>query len=960
MRTPKDENGVVLIVVLAILALLCLIGITLVTNTRIERNAAVSVGAAAQARSLADSAFQYVIRDLCNDIADNDTNMVRDAYGEEVWFFYAGGNSYCKGGTISSFTGDTQMNVPGVDFSGAAGLYVQPNVNNPQTFLITTANNGSLVCETVRSGSSSIDLTDVASAGDQFQVFGGYRMYSGDTLEADCTGDGVPDAPWIEVDLGGRHTGRFGVYVRDFAGRLNANMVGNLGDDSAGAGSEVHEDGLGFDSYDLSLERLIRGLAPYTGGTDMRIPAAKCQEYAREIIKDRAGGTAVTGFGLTTEPPTNVAAGGTIDSVTDMGTYLLCEVTWTTAPSSPIPFLGRNGWKLDEGPTHTIVGNTYNTICVKDEGTTPAGNFTITQPAKFDAADSSSHASWSIYGDLDGEEVLKNSPYASDLEKAIVDAGHDGSTVDNDANGTVDDDGADLTGSGNNLDDDGDGTTDDNDEKYFLFEEWDMLRPHLAVWWPQVVGHGNSTQMTGAAPAKININSGSAADIDAALVSAGVADDTAEQLTANILAWLDSDCTPDKYSADGSDYYGVEPHLVINEIFYEEIATANPSSDDGYAVEFYNPFNCTITWSLGDYNFEGASVPAGSVGPGDYYILGNTNFTGTPDGTATFDLDDGGGNFESLELKLKSEDGSTLVTVDQARTISNQYEGDPGADVIPTDGGTSRTIERDDPLEDTWALHASGNTLGSDNTNFGTRTNDYAVSVGNRQFAGLGELSSLIDPAQLSGTDLVYTDDAEQDESLLWVPSDGDDIDPDNFLCVHDTGTADSRWFGRINVNTATKPVLMSLPCMAAFPDDGRMLADSIIQNRPYTDMYDLYHKMTTAANLASADSRDNDGDGTADEADEANGDIDYLDSDTTDNDLDGIVDEPQESLEYFLSRLGNVVTFRSDLFEVIVIAEVVDGNKNITMGKAQLRAIVDRSTADTGTAAEIIFRCWE
>ena len=99
----RDRRGMVLLVILAVLSLLCLIGITLVTTTRIEKEAAAATVGAAQARMVAEAAFATLLRDMVND------STAHDGYGLDNWYSYAsdGTNSMCTGGTVGTYTART-------------------------------------------------------------------------------------------------------------------------------------------------------------------------------------------------------------------------------------------------------------------------------------------------------------------------------------------------------------------------------------------------------------------------------------------------------------------------------------------------------------------------------------------------------------------------------------------------------------------------------------------------------------------------------------------------------------------------------------------------------------------------------------------------------------------------------------------------------------------------------------
>ena len=93
----------------------------------------------------------------------------------------------------------------------------------------------------------------------------------------------------------------------------------------------------------------------------------------------------------------------------------------------------------------------------------------------------------------------------------------------------------------------------------------------------------------------------------------------------------------------------------------------------------------------------------------------------------------------------------------------------------------------------------------------------------------------------------------------------------------------------------------------------------------------------------------------------EYKGDIDYLNGDGVDNDLDGISDEIGEGLQYFFTRIANVITFRSEIFDVIVRGRVTSSGRG-EVASAQLRAVIDRSTSDSGSLSrpKVLSKRWE
>jgi hypothetical protein len=211
------------------------------------------------------------------------------------------------------------------------------------------------------------------------------------------------------------------------------------------------------------------------------------------------------------------------------------------------------------------------------------------------------------------------------------------------------------------------------------------------------------------------------------------------------------------------------------------------------------------------------------------------------------------------------------------------------------------------------------------------------IGVKNRQFATLGELTSLIEPACLDGAskNYTFTDDAAEGFLKIYKVSrdgtaisdefegsddDGDGMkdeddegdiyfdiadlisDPDaenwkrifSYLTVLDVDKNDARWHGRVNMNTGTRAMIMALAGMQEFPDKGRRLADAIVRGRTpvsekqrhgYRDIVDLFAIANkwggTDIPRASCDGYDNDADGEVDANEGYEGNVDSASSDT-------------------------------------------------------------------------------
>ncbi len=582
----------------------------------------------------------------------------------------------------------------------------------------------------------------------QVWVFGLANAWMWMDQEVDLSADGTPESKWIDHEVvNSNYSGDYTAHVRDDgAGRACVNIIGNL------AGPvETHHDGLGYDPFEISLTRLIKGVGP----ENMEITLT--DEYARAIIKSRVSGDS-SGYGLGEDPATVLSEdSGTISAVEYVsGKGYKCTVSWSTTPGI-LPFVARCDWRLQRGGTpHRMLDNTDTTITTT---TNPGiGGFWIVRASnstKFDPADSSSHTHWQPFDELDEMEIRINSPFASRLEKCVVDAGHDGrdnngnnANSDGDTDGSsnaipdyqelrwgynpndssskpsvghpnagIDEDGRSLTGSANGydgIDDDGDGAVSDSDEVYALHEEWDMIRHHLTTRSPAFLSDPEKYQPNTPTP-RASLN-GAVANLDAALTAAFDGNATSgERVTALIQDWRDSDDEPDEYK-DGANpaHYGVERHLAISELFWMDKTGNGPSNDDYWAVEIYNPFQKTL--SLANYKLKysaaGVHTFAGTtVDPGDRYVVVGSamddDFGGTIDGSCTtaekagLELDSGG---SWVSVSLTRTVGGTDVTVDRAeagRVAANEYAdfANSGSGITPERGcGLERRIA----LADMW------------------------------------------------------------------------------------------------------------------------------------------------------------------------------------------------------------------------------------------------------------------
>jgi len=155
---------------------------------------------------------------------------------------------------------------------------------------------------------------------------------------------------------------------------------------------------------------------------------------------------------------------------------------------------------------------------------------------------------------------------------------------------------------------------------------------------------------------------------------------------------------------------------------------------------------------------------------------------------------------------------------------------------------------------------------------------------------------------------------------------DGDGTANDDGTAGNDIGGAELQVSGRININTASVPVLKSLPILkTGDPLDSESMGDTIA--------------------AAIVQYRDNLAQGrfmTIGEILNVTG-LDSLGTDTADNDQDGLTDEKDEK-DAIIKSIANLITVRTNVFAVYAVGRVLNSAQTDVLGQRRLVAIVDRS----------------
>lgn len=155
---------------------------------------------------------------------------------------------------------------------------------------------------------------------------------------------------------------------------------------------------------------------------------------------------------------------------------------------------------------------------------------------------------------------------------------------------------------------------------------------------------------------------------------------------------------------------------------------------------------------------------------------------------------------------------------------------------------------------------------------------------------------------------------------------DGDGTANDDGTAGNDIGGAELQVPGRININTASVPVLKSLPILkTGDPLDSESMGDTIAAAIvQYRDTLSQGRFMTIGEILNVTG-------------------LDSLGTDTADNDQDGLTDEKDEK-DAIIKSIANLITVRTNVFAVYAVGRVLNSAQTDVLGQRRLVAIVDRS----------------
>jgi len=464
-----------------------------------------------------------------------------------------------------------------------------------------------------------------------------------------------------------------------------------------------------------------------------------------------------------------------------------------------------------------------------------------------------------------------------------------------------------------------------------------------------VTAYSYDKNINSEAELRMNINIESIERIKSALRKGGITDpDLYNQIAVNIIDYRDRDDFPTSYfdPDTGKTYYGIEETPYLNEVEASPKPLDIPPGlkeiiikifDGGEYIELYNPYPFDI--SIGGWRITTSStgtsfiqtfssflnmffipivIPEGTVIPANgYYTIGDTMAIAlikagnrvvptlwpiepTPSGCDQYHpifLFDLGGN-------IRLEDSSSHV-------IEDTYYG--------PDFWTPISLEKNDPRVKKFYFGLG--TPGKPNSVFlpflGKELNllnwPSSFAVKNYPFATVGELG-----------------DVHSGEQWKTI----------NFWRGEDTAIADQFTTaeavkepirGKININTASKEVLMGLPGIS------EELAEKIISARPFQTIGEIFGDYSA---------EDEDPKKILNKAMIAPG------KDFRDNDNDGFVDEDDEKEEVF-RKISNLITVRSNLFSIISFAQFIrdkNGNGKVEdeeiLAEKKIRVIYDRGSS--------------
>lgn len=419
---------------------------------------------------------------------------------------------------------------------------------------------------------------------------------------------------------------------------------------------------------------------------------------------------------------------------------------------------------------------------------------------------------------------------------------------------------------------------------------------------------------------RINVNNDTALMIDTALQQGGMAATTAGQVAVNIVDYVDSDSIPTTYLT----YLGREDTPYINEIM-ADTACPDTDGDDGEFIELYNPWPDTKDvggWVIKQGGVTIATIPAGTNIPPDGYLIITDQYNDDP-GDPESNGGDATENYSFVSLFGTLPAGVVLVEVssfDLSNTASTIELRDDADNLIDrasyNNASQNNSQERNDPRVDYW-IPITGQTAGSVNISYSPGGEGVNFYIKNKKMANIGEIGFIHTGDQWTTVKLQSGGDWGILDYVTVSDPRYDNFDNDN------NGTSDDnteiKIYGRININTASKSVLQSLPGITS------TLADAIITYRRGSDNID-----------GTADDNPYD---TIGEILEVPG----MGSGNVDDDGDGYIDENDE--ESIFRKISNLITVRSNTFKMESTGTVINTNGE-TLAEKKIVTVVDRGVS--------------
>lgn len=436
--------------------------------------------------------------------------------------------------------------------------------------------------------------------------------------------------------------------------------------------------------------------------------------------------------------------------------------------------------------------------------------------------------------------------------------------------------------------------------------------------------------------------------------NAMLTEELAAQLAVNIVDHRDPDAAVTTLTVGPKTFYGFEAQPFINEIAFRiSSSNAHDSSNNYFAIEFYNPFRVDIP--LSDFRLELRDVNdtlIHTVKLTGYVISAESRFVITNNSEATSQfgiaslISTGGGkedpNLVLAEYSLISEDPPTYELSERydihLRRIINSGRATPVEQLYLDRQRTqddwftwsevmdnSRFYCRDDGKGNYiyQNLSSATNTLGATNGTSGLRRN-YNITNSVDSFISPGEIARVLtiapsaDPNDMLGVKLEPEPAEGQIRVDLLNPVYADIFQYLTVIDPTDYGlpATETRIKGRININTAPWFVIAQLPWMEP------AVAQAIAAYRDtVSEAFDSVAELMYVPQMA------------------------YYATDALDLDrrpdftpADGAVDDFEER-DIIFSRISNLVTVRSDIFTAYILVRIgVDGPQK------RVIAIFDRS----------------